>query len=190
MRQIINSTYVSLDGLTERLEEWHFEYLDDDATKFSWEQLAASDALLMGRLTYEGFAEVWPSQTGDFADKINNMRKYVASTTLEKADWNNSVVIKGDLVEGVTRIKQQPGQDILMYGFGPVAQTLLEHRLLDEVRLWLHPVFVGTGNLSDLLFREGKTVRMKLIAVRTFGPGLLVLSYQPAEKDAGGARDS
>jgi dihydrofolate reductase len=182
MRRIINSTYVSLDGLIEHLERWHFEYLDDATNKFEWDQLAASDALLMGRRTYEGFAEVWPSQTGEFADKINSIKKYVASTTLEKADWTNSVVITGDLVEEVSKIKQQPGQDILMYGFGPVAQTLLQHGLLDEVRLWVFPIFVGMGSPSDLLFREGNTSRMKLVDTKTLGSGIVILSYQPAQR--------
>jgi dihydrofolate reductase len=181
MRRIINSTYVSLDGLIEHLERWHFEYRDDATNKFDWDQLAASDALLMGRRTYEGFAEAWPSQTGEFADKINSMQKYVASTTLAQADWTNAVVIKGDLVEAVSKLKQRPGQDILMYGFGPVAHTLLQHGLLDEVRLWLHPVFVGMGGPSDLLFRGGNTSRMKLVATKTLGSGIVILSYKPAQ---------
>jgi dihydrofolate reductase len=181
MRRIINSTYVSLDGLIEHLERWHFDYLDDASNQFEWEQLAASDALLMGRRTYEGFAEVWPSQTGEFADKLNAMPKYVASTTLTTADaWNNASVLDGDLVQEMTRIRQQPGGDILMYGFGPVAQTLLANGLLDEVRLWFFPVFVGFGGPGDLLFREGNSARMTLVDTRTFGSGVVVHFYRPA----------
>jgi dihydrofolate reductase len=187
MRRIIKSTYVSLDGLIEQLEKWLFEYHDDSATRFATDQLFASDTLLMGRRTYEGFADTWPSQTGDFADKINSMKKYVASTTLDKADWANSTVLTGDLVEEVTKLKQQPGGNILMYGFGPVAQTLLQHGLLDEVRLWVHPVFVGTGSPSDLPFREGNTSRMTPVDTRTLGSGVVILSYRPADTDTDGA---
>jgi dihydrofolate reductase len=179
VRRIINSTYVSLDGVIEHLEKWHFDYLDDDADRFGWEQLAASDALLMGRLTYEGFAEVWPEREDDYADKINSMRKYVASTTLERADWPGSKVIEGDLVEAVTEIKREPGEDILMYGFGPVAQTLLQHGLLDELRLWVHPVLVGVGQPSDLLFRSGSTTKLRLLDHQSFDSGLIILSYGP-----------
>jgi dihydrofolate reductase len=182
MRRIINSTYVSLDGLIEHLEHWHFAYLDDEANSFAWDQLAASDAMLMGRRTYEGFAASWPSHTGAFADKINSMQKYVASTTLKQADWTNATIITGDLVEEVAWRKQQPGQDILMYGFGPVAQTLLQHGLLDEIRLWFHPVFAGVGGPSELLFRAGNTASMKLVATKVLGSGIVILSYQPAER--------
>jgi dihydrofolate reductase len=107
MRRSINSTNVSLDGVVEIMGTWpwHFEYLDETFNELTWEHLSACDALLMGRRTYESFAEAWPSQTGDYADRINSMKKYVASTTLEKADWTNSTVIDGDLVEEVTKIK-------------------------------------------------------------------------------------
>ena len=132
------------------------------------------------------------------------MKKYVASTTLEKADWTNSTVIDGDLVEEVTKIKELPGRDILMFGFGPVARTLLQHGLLDEIRLWVHPVLVGAGSPSDLLFREGNTSRMtpvdtrtlgsggpdsrmKLVDNKTLASGIVILSYQPT---AEGDRDS
>ena len=138
MRRIINSTYVSLDSLIELLDRWHFDYLDDASNKVEWDQLLTSDALLMGRRTYEGFAEVWPSRDGDLAEEV-------------------------------AKLKQQPGQDILMYGFGPVAQTLQQHGLLDEVRLWVHPVFVGSGSPSDMLFREGNSARLRL-----------ALHYRPA----------
>jgi dihydrofolate reductase len=192
MRRVVNSTYVSLDGLIEHLERWHFDYLDDDSNAFEWEQLAASDALLLGRRTYEGFAETWPTQSGGFADKINAMTKYVASTTLDHGDWANTTVLGGDLVEEVAKLKQQPGGDILMYGFGPVAQTLLANGLLDEVRLWLFPVFVGVGGPADLLFREGNAARMTLVGTRTFASGVVVHSYRPAgtAADAGASPGS
>jgi dihydrofolate reductase len=189
MRRIINSTNVSLDGIGEIMGGWgwHFEYVDDAFDELTWDHLAACDALLMGRRTYESFAEAWPSQAGDYADKINSMKKYVASTTLEKADWTYSTVIDGDLVEEVTRIKELPGRDILMFGFGPVARTLLQHGLLDEIRLWVHPVLVGAGSPTDLVFREGTVSRMKLVDNKTLASGIVILSYQPT---AEGDRDS
>ena len=192
MRRIVNSTNVSLDGVVEIMGSWpwHFEYVDDAFNELTWEHLSACDALLMGRRTYESFAEAWPSQTGDYADRINSMEKYVASTTLRKADWTNSTVIDGDLVEEVTKIKELPGRDILMFGFGPVAQTLLQRYLLDEIRLWVHPVLVGAGSPSDLLFREGNASRLKLVETKTLASGIVILSYQPAAESASSARDS
>jgi dihydrofolate reductase len=181
MRRIINSTNISLDGVVEIMGDWgwHFEYMDETLDTLTWEHLLASDTLLMGRRTYEVFAESWPSRTGDYADRINSVKKYVVSTTLEKADWTHSTVLKGDLVREVSEIKQQDGQDILMYGFGPVARTLLQNGLLDEIRLWVHPVLVGAGNASDLLFRDGSTSRLKLVDNTTLESGIVILSYEP-----------
>ena len=191
MRRIINSTNVSLDGVVEIMGGWgwHFEYVDDAFDELTRDHLAACDALLMGRRTYESFAEAWPSQAGDYADRINSMKKYVASTTLDKADWTNSTVINGDLVEEVTKIKELPGKDILMFGFGPVARTLLQHDLLDEIRLWIHPVLVGAGSPSDLIFREGTVSRMNLVENKTLASGIVILSYQPVAS-ADGVSDS
>ena len=178
MRRIINSTYVTLDGLIEHLERWHFDYIDADADAFTSELLARSDALLLGRRTYESFAEAWPPRTGEVADRVNAMRKHVASTTLETAEWNNSTVIQGDVADAVSEFKRQPGQDILMYGFGPLAQALVQRGLLDELHLWVHPVFVGVGDVGDTLLREGNSARFQLAGTRTFGSGIVILSYQ------------
>ncbi len=180
MRRIINSTYVSLDGVIELLDRWHFGYIDTTFDQAAWDLLSTCDALLMGRRTYESFARAWPSQSGKYADRINGMKKYVASSTLAEADWTNSTVIKGDLVEQVITIKQRPGQDILMFGFGPVARALLQSDLLDEIRLWIHPVFVGAGIPTDLLFREGTSSRMRLVDTRTTGSGIVILAYRPS----------
>lgn len=179
MRRIVNITHMSLDGLIELMEHWHFDYVDGELTRHFSDQLAASDALLMGRRTYEGFAESWPSRTGEIADKINGMKKYVASTTMETAEWTNSVVIRSELAEAVTTIKQEPGEDILMYGFGPVAQTLIEHGLLDELHLGVNPVLAGTGGLSEMLFREGNAARLELTGTHALGSGVVILSYRP-----------
>jgi dihydrofolate reductase len=179
VRRIINSTYVSLDGVMEHMERWHFEYIDDDATAFNSELLSTSDALLMGRLTYESFAEAWPPRSGELADKINAMNKYVASSTLEQAEWRNSTIIEGDLADAVAKLKQEPGQDILMFGFGPVAETLLKRGLLDELHVWVHPLFAGVGGVGDTLLRDGNSARFELAGTRTFGSGVVVLSYRP-----------
>lgn len=122
MRRIINSTFISLDGVINHMEAWHFAYTDDEAGQIATEQLLASDGLLMGRKTYEIYAGAWQERDGEYADKINGMAKYVASTTLTQAEWANSTVLGGDLVEEVTELKQEPGNDVLMHGFGPVAK--------------------------------------------------------------------
>jgi dihydrofolate reductase len=140
-------------------------------------KLLASDALLMGRNTYEVYAASWPTRDGVYPEKINSMQKYVVSTTLDKADWTNTTVIKGDLVGEVSTLKQQRG-DILMHGFGPVAQTLIRNGLLDMLHLWVYPHFAGVGTTSDMLFSEGNNTRLKLIGTRTLGSGIVMLSYQ------------
>jgi dihydrofolate reductase len=171
---------MSLDGLIERMELWHFDYLDDEATQIQMEDIQAADAVLMGRGTYDVFAKAWPTRTGnEMADRFNSMAKYVASTTLTDPEWNNTTVIDSDLVETIAKLKTQPGQDIIMYGFGPVAQTLLENGLLDEIKLWVHPILVGTGNLSDMLFSEGSASKLNLVGNRALGSGVVVLTYHP-----------
>ena len=125
MRSVVNSTFVTLDGVINHMDVWHFEFIDDDSDALAQEQLEASDALLMGRKTYEAYASAWPTRTGMLADRINAMPKYVASTTLRSPESINATVLDGDLVEQVRRLKAQDGADILIHGFGPVAKTLL-----------------------------------------------------------------
>jgi dihydrofolate reductase len=179
MRQIINATYVTLDGVIGDLERWHFGYSDDSTERVSAELVASSDALLLGRRTYEVFAEAWPSRTGEVADALNGMKKYVASTTLREAGWNNSEIIDADLADRVAKIKEEPGGNIVMYGFGPVAQELLRHGLLDEIRLWIHPVLVGTVTSGETLFREGNAARLTLLNTQVFDSGVVIVSYRP-----------
>jgi dihydrofolate reductase len=180
MRKVINSTYVSLDGVVTNPQEWTFEFRDDVANQFAFEQLMASDALLMGRRTYEVFAEVWPTMKDEagFADKMNSMPKYVASRTLKATTWN-ATVIQGDLAKAVDELKQAPGKDIVQYGFGPVTGTLIEHGLLDELRLWLHPILVGRGEVADLLIGPRATAKLELADLKRYDSGLLILTYQP-----------
>ena len=179
MRKVIVSTYVTLDGVMEAPEKWVFQFWNDEHAKYAHDQLFASDALLMGRLVYEEFAVSWPSRRNEFADRMNALPKYVVSTTLEEAAWNNSTIIKEDVAEEVSRLKQQPGQDILMYGSADLMHTLMQHDLIDEYRIWVHPVVLGSGKR---LFREGSETKvLRLVDTTTFSSGVVVLSYQPAQ---------
>lgn len=177
-RRVVNSTYLSLDGLTERLPDWHFTYHGDDATAVAQADLDASGAVLMGRHTYESFASVWPTQTTQYADRINALPKLVASTTLRDPAWRNTSVIEGDLAAHVAQLKAEAGPDIITYGIGPVARTLIEHGLMDELRIWLHPVLVGKGAPGDLLFRDGFDGAFTLVDHRAMASGVLILTYQ------------
>ena len=183
MRKVINSTYMSLDGVVTNPQEWTFQFRDDTANQFAFEQLMGSDALLLGRRTYEVFAAVWPTMKdeGGFADKMNRMPKHVASRTLKETTWN-ATVIDGDLAEGVDRLKRAPGKDILQYGYGPVTGVLIEHGLLDELRLWLHPILVGKGNVDDLLIGPRAASSLNLVDLRRYDSGLLILTYQPVSR--------
>jgi dihydrofolate reductase len=177
MRKVVVSTYVSLDGVIQMDGGWHFPYFDDDARKYATQLLMASDALVMGRLTYEAFATTWPTAHDDFGDRINAMSKYVASTTLDDPEWNNTTVIEGDVVDAVRDLKGQPGQNILLYGTGSVARELMKHDLVDEHHLWVHPVIVGEGTR---LFVDGfDPAAFELINAHTLGSGVAILSYRP-----------
>jgi dihydrofolate reductase len=154
MSKVVVSQFITLDGViedpggSEGFERggWAFQFdRGPDGDKFKLDELMASDALLLGRVTYEGFAAAWPSRTGDFADKFNTMRKYVVSTTLDDPSWSNSVVIKTDVAGEVARLKEQPGGDILVNGSAQLVRTLLEHDLVDELRLMVFPVVLGAG---------------------------------------------
>lgn len=180
MRQIINSTNLSLDGLINKMELWHFDYVDDELSAIVAEDLSGCDTLLMGRHTYDVFASAWPTRSGDaMADKFNAMTKYVASTTLTDPEWNNTTVIEGNLVDAAGKLKQQPGEDIVTYGFGPVARVLLDNGLLDKLHLWVHPIIVGTGEPSDLLFGQCATTKLNLVGNKTLSSGVVLLTYQP-----------
>jgi dihydrofolate reductase len=176
VRKVIESTLVSLDGVIGDPQVWADEYFDDEATALAQQQLLVSDAMLMGRRTYEMFASMWPASTGAYADRINGIRKYVFSSTLQTAEWSNSTIISGDVPAAVGELKQQDGQDLVMYGHGPLGQTLLEHQLLDELRLWVHPLLVGRGTT---LFREGANATLELVTAETLQTGVVILTYQP-----------
>jgi dihydrofolate reductase len=175
MRKIIESTLVSLDGVFGDPHTWATEYFDHDAQRYALDLLAASDAMLMGRHTYEFFAKAFPHQTGPYGRRINEIRKHVFSNTLKKAEWGNSSIISGDVATGAAKLKQQDGKDLVIYGHGRLGQTLLEKNLLDELKLWVHPLFVGRGKI---LFQEGEQMKMKLATTKTLGTGVVVLNYQ------------
>jgi dihydrofolate reductase len=181
MRKVIASTYATLDGYIDDPQNWSFDYRTDDANQYALDLMRRSDALLSGRLTYEGFASVWPTRPSDeFSDRINGMHHYVVSDTLEKADiWGTSTIIRGEnLVEEVTALKQQPGGDIIIYGNGRRTDAMSRAGLLDEYHLWVHPLIVGEG---EPLFRRESKTKLKLLENRTFSSGLVILVYQPEQ---------
>jgi dihydrofolate reductase len=180
MRRIINSTYITLDGVIEGPHLWPSlgRPGDERAGEIQTDLTLSCDALLMGRHTYDGFAPVWPTRSGDpVSDHINAMRKYVVSTTLKDPEWNNTRVINGDVAAEIKRLKQAPGKNIVQYGFGVVSRLLLEHGLLDELRLWFHPLILGAGRPSDLLFGTAPAVGFQLADVTTLSDGIVILSY-------------
>jgi dihydrofolate reductase len=182
-RKIINSTYISLDGAVEQPHLWPTieRPPDERGGQIQTDLLLACDAVLMGRRTYEGFAPVWQSRSGDpFSDRINTMPKYVVSTTLKDPDWPNTTVISSDVAERIRDIKAEPGQDIVQYGFGSVSTLLMEHGLLDELRLWIHPLFVGTGSTEDLLFPKGPPTQFELVDSTILKSSMVILTYRLA----------
>jgi dihydrofolate reductase len=177
MRKIIESTLVSLDGVFESPHVWATEYFDHEAEKYALDLLLTSAAMLMGRKTYEFFAAAFPHQKDDYGHRINEMQKYVFSNSLNKADWSHSSIVAGDVATEAAKLKQQDGKGLVIYGHGLLARTLLEQGLLDELKLWIHPLFVARG---ERLFREGRKLKMNLVATKTFETGVVVLTYHAA----------
>jgi dihydrofolate reductase len=175
MRKIIESTLMSADGVVGSPPLWAMDYRDEEVTRDALERLSGSDAMLMGRGSYELFAAIWPTQTDDFAQRVNEIRKYVFSSKLDRADWSNSTIVRGDVLAEVTKIKEQDGRDIALFGHGHLAQTLLENGLTDELRLSYHPVLAG-GGLPQ--FANAGKVPLTLVSVKTFRTGVVTLSYQ------------
>jgi dihydrofolate reductase len=191
MARIVITEFVSLDGVMEapgggedyRHAGWTFE-IDRGAEgdKFKLDETFASEALLLGRVTYEGFAAAWPSMEGDFADKFNSMPKYVVSSTLETAEWNNSTVLSGDVVEEVSKLKQELDGDIVVHGSARLVQTLIEHDLVDELRLMVFPVVLGSG--KRLFGDTSDKKRLRLTDSKTVGDGIAILIYEPVREAA------
>lgn len=184
MRRVVATEYLSLDAVMEEPGKWSFPFWSEAAAKFKFDELVASDALLLGRITYEGFAAAWPkmTDTGEFGERMNGIPKYVVSTTLRKADWNNSTIINANVVEEVTRLKQRQGLDILLAGSGQLMRTLMQHDLIDEYRFMVHPIVLGSGKR---LFPDGIDRKvLKLVGTNPFPSGVVVLTYVPAPKEA------
>jgi len=180
MRKVVVAEFLSLDGVMDE-PAWTVPYWNDEIAKFKYDELFASDAHLLGRVTYQGFAAAWPSRTDEqgFADRMNSLPKYVVSTTLEKVEWNNSHLIKKNVVEEISRLKQQPGQDILVAGSATLVNTLVEHDLVDEYHLLIYPVVLGQGKR---LFKDGSKATLKLVETKSFSSGVVAHIYQPDRK--------
>jgi dihydrofolate reductase len=184
MGRIVATEYVSLDGVVEapggfedfKHAGWTFEIdRGEEFDKFKLEETLNSEALLLGRLTYEVFAASWPSMEGEFADKFNAMPKYVVSSTLKNPEWNYSAVLEGDVVEEVSRLKEAQGGNIVVHGSPRLVQTLLEHDLVDELRVMLFPVVLGTG--KRLFGEASDKKRLRLTDSKIVGDGIAILVY-------------
>jgi dihydrofolate reductase len=190
MGRIVVTEYVSLDGVMEapgggedfRHAGWTFEIdRGQEGDEFKLDEALDAEALLLGRVTYEGFAAAWPSMEGEFADKFNSMPKYVVSSTLEEPEWNNSTVLKGDVVEEVSKLRQGLDGDIVVHGSAQLVQTLLEHDLVDELRVMVFPVVLGTG--KRLFGDTSDKKRLRLVDSKIIGDGIAILIYEPARSE-------
>ena len=179
MRKIIVTEFMSLDGVIQD-PMWTFPYWNDESSDFKGEETSANEALLLGRVTYEGFAQAWPQRTDEDpgAAYFNGTRKYVVSNTLKTADWNNSVIIKGDILAEITKLKQEDGPDLVVHGSARLAQTLIQNNLVDRIRLLVYPLTLGEG---QRLFENGVTTTLKLVRAQPFSTGVVALVYEPAE---------
>ncbi len=187
MGRIVVTEFVSLDGVVEapgggeafKHGGWSFEISrGDEGDKFKLDETMSSEALLLGRVTYEGFAAAWPTRDGEFADKFNTMPKYVVSSTLEDPEWNNTTVLSGDVAEEVAKLKQQQDGDIVVHGSPQLVQTLIEHDLVDEFRLMVFPVVLGSGKR---LFGDTTDKKpLQLVDSKVVGDGVTILVYRPS----------
>jgi dihydrofolate reductase len=191
MRRLIATEYLTLDGVMEApgsetsLGErggWSFLFSSEEHRQFKWTELLESDALLLGRVTYEIFAAAWPSRTGEFADRMNSLTKYVVSTTLRRLAWNNSHLMSDTthIVEEIIKLKQQPGKDILLTGSADLFHILREHNLIDEYRFLVYPIILGTGKH---LLQEGDSIHLNLVSSQPLGSGVVALIYHTQEKE-------
>lgn len=178
--RLVATEYLTLDGVFEEPGHWSHPFFDEEAGQFKFAELRASDAQLLGRKTYEGFAKAWPSMpdTGQFGEKMNSMPKYVVSSTLDKLEWTGSVLIKGDVAEEVRKLKAQPGNDLLLAGSGQLFNALMKENLIDLYRFMVHPLALGKGRR---LFTDDVKRNLELTDSRRFSKGIVVLEYVPAE---------
>ena len=191
MARIIVTEFISLDGVVEgpggsedfKYGGWSFEIeRGAEGDMFKLDETMDSDALLLGRVTYEGFAAAWPSRDGEFANRFNSMPKYVVSSTLQEPGWNNSTVLKGDVVQEVSKLRQEQDGNIVVHGSAQLVQTLLEHDLVDELRLMVFPVVLGAG--KRLFGDTSDKKRLRLTDSKRVGDGVDIHIYEPAGKEA------
>jgi dihydrofolate reductase len=192
MANIVVTEFVSLDGVIEdpggaedfKYGGWSFEIeRGEEGDRFKLDEALNADALLLGRRTYEGFAAAWPSREGEFADKFNSMPKYVVSSTLKDPDWTNSTVLDGDVAEEVSKLREEQDGEIVVHGSAQLVQALIEHGLVDELRLMVFPVVLGAGKR---LFGETSDKRpLRLTDSKTVGDGVAILTYEPAGTGSG-----
>ena len=178
MRKVVSGLFISLDGVVEAPHKWQFDLFDDDMMAAMGAHIAAEDTILLGRVTYQDWAPYWPTSTDEpYASHINNTPKIVFSTTLDKVEWQNSTLVNANLAQEIARLKQQPGKNIGVAGSPTLVYFLLQNDLLDELTLMVHPVVAGSGKR---LFKEGGDLkRMQLVASKTTGTGVSILTYQP-----------
>jgi dihydrofolate reductase len=194
--RIVVTEFMSLDGVVEdpggsenfKHGGWSFEIDSGEGMKFKLDETMSSEALLLGRVTYEGFAEAWPSRDGEFADKFNAMPKYVVSSTLEDPDWNNSTVLSGDVTEEVAKLRQEHDGDIVVHGSPRLVQALLEHDLVDELRVMVFPLVLGSG--KRLFGETSDKKRLRLVDSKMVGDGVAILVYQPGSSEEAKGSDS
>jgi dihydrofolate reductase len=176
-RRVISTFFVSLDGVVEAPQDWHFPYFNDEMAAAIGAAMGSSDAMLVGRVTYQVWAGFWPDADDEMADYMNNTPKYVASRTLDKVEWSNSRLLEGDVPSAVAALKEKPGKDIVMSGSATLARSLLREGLVDELHLMIHPVVVGEG---ARLFPNGEKHALELVDSKTFGTGVVYAIYRPA----------
>jgi len=196
MKKLVVGTFLTLDGVMQAPGDpqedteggfkhggWQMPYFDDESGRIMDENIAATDGLLLGRKTYQIFAAYWPTAPADdsMAKRLNSIPKYVVSTTLDKVEWNNSTLIKGNIAEEIAKLKKQPGSGILsVTGSGKLAQTLMQYNLVDEYELWINPIVLGSGKR---LFADGIVpINLNLVNTRTTSTGVMILTYQPEKK--------
>jgi dihydrofolate reductase len=176
MRKVIQSTLISLDGVIDDVGSWGRKYIDAAWWKDASKTLSVCDAVLLGRNTYEMLAARVRAVDNAYTRQLDAIKKYVFSSTLRTADWNNSVLVRGDVAAEVAKLKREPGADIMSYGHGPLGQALLEHGLLDEIQFAIHPVLVGQGKLA---LRDKLRAELRLLESKTLANGVVVVRYEP-----------
>lgn len=177
--RLVATEYLSLDGVFEEPGQWSMPYFGEEAQRFKWDELMASDAQLLGRRTYEGFAAAWPhmEETGGFGEKMNSMPKYVVTSTLSSLEWTGSQRLGDNFIEEIRQLKERPGGDLLLAGSGQLFNSLLDQGLIDVCRFMVHPVLLGNGR--RLFAEDGARRELKLVSVKPFATGIVVLEYEP-----------